>query len=122
MEKKRLNYANLKRLAPGPFTEKVLDALEKGIDFERFKIQLLAVELGDDPFTEKINVTFYVVTPEGQNRRKGQPPGPKLFFTFSNEDTLNGNLQELREFVLDHAQTAESAPTVVRQAGGQLGD
>ena len=120
MEKKRIDFAVLKRMAPGPFSEQMLDALSR-IDVDEMRIEISSIELGDDPVTEKLNVTYFVEDTTKRMRFKGQPPGPKLFFTFTGGASTEENLIEFRKFVKDHARTASRPPRADALAG-HVGD
>ncbi len=123
MDKNKVDFLTLRRLAPGPFSESMLELLSNGVDFESFRIEFKNIELGDDPFTEKLNVSFFVRLPnEKRHRFKGQAPGPRLFFTFTAAKSPERNLSEFRDFVKDFAVTAGTAPFVTLSAGQHMGD
>lgn len=108
---KQIDFVRLKRQAPGRFTEDMLGMLGKGMDFDKFQITMERIELGEDPFTERLEVTFVVcVQGEKTVQPKGVPAGPTLFFTFSADASLDENLAEFQEFVREHAATAATAP------------
>lgn len=112
MEGNRIDFTVLRRLAPGRFSEDMLAKLAKGVHVDDFKIQFLKIELGEDPSTEKLDLTFFVELPHDKLRRQGKAysRGPKLFFTLSSEATVDENLHDLKEFVRQHADTASKAP------------
>jgi hypothetical protein len=122
-ETEKIDFATLRRRAPSRFTEDLLNALSAGVDFSPYSIAIKSLELGDDPFIEKLNATFIVSGPTLRKRRfKGEPEGPKLFFTFTSEVSVAENLKELKEFVADHAHVAETSPTIHAKRTGQQGD
>jgi hypothetical protein len=111
MEESKVNFTNLKRQAPGRFTEELLELLSRGIDLNPYAIEISKIELGENPFVENLDLTFFVTLPED---RKGRPfpgrKGPKLFFTFTSAISAERNLAELREFIREHAAKAAAAP------------
>jgi len=112
MEKNRIDFTALRRLSPGRFSEDALSQLSKGVRVDDFKIDIHKIELGEDPSTEQLNVTFFVRLPEDKAGReaKTQSRGPKLYFTFTSAASIDENFQEFREFVRQHAVTAATAP------------
>jgi hypothetical protein len=102
VERKGNDFTVLRRLAPGRFSEQMLDKLAEHGD-QLAKVRIEAVELGDDPFVEKLNVIFHAVNPEGDF-------GPKLFFTFTAEVSAEENFRDLVTFMEQHMETAASAP------------
>lgn len=120
MDQKNIDFAALKRLAPGRFTEDLLDALKTAVTVDGFHIELAQIELGEDPGFEKVNAVFFVST---DKERPRTPPckGSKLFFTFTSEASLQDNLAEFKVFVREHAETAASAPVILHSMHGHTG-
>jgi len=112
METKKIDFTRLRRLAPGRFSEEILKLLSQGVDFAPYRIEIAGIELGDNPFTEQLSVTFIVTLPDDQKRAryKGQRKGPKLSFTFSADVTPAESLEDFREFVRKNASLAAAAP------------
>jgi hypothetical protein len=112
MEKNKVDFTRLRRLAPGRFSEEMLSLLSAGVDFAQYRIDISRIELGESPFTEQLNVTFIVTLPDDRKRLrlKGQRSGPKLSFTFSASASPEKNLEEFREFVRQNAAAATLSP------------
>ncbi len=122
----QIDFVKLRRSAPGRFTEDMLRKLSASMDFEKFHIRMEQVELGDDPFIEKLDVAFVVSnTNEKAVDPKGISVGPRLFFSFSADASIDENIEEFQEFVREHAATAATAPRFApppRQSAGHTGD
>ena len=116
MDHENADFASLKRLAPGRFTEDMLDALKAGVNVSGVHLEIARIELGEDPIAEKLNAVFLVSTEEDR-RRKPPTRGAKLFFTFTSEASVKENLAEFQEFVRERAATAATPPIVVRSLG-----
>jgi hypothetical protein len=123
MEKQNVDFKRLRRLAPGPFSESMLEKLAQDLDFANFHIAIERLELGDDPFTEELEGTFRV-TIEGHTkvRWKGLPSGPRLYFTFTSSQTPDDNLREFQNFVKEHAITASTSPSQEHRSAGYAGN
>jgi len=100
----------------GPFAERLMAELGKGLDFNGFSIEIKAVELSTNPFSESVSVDFHVtpIRPERSRVRKIKSAGPVLSFSFSASSSVDDNLAEFRKFVSNHAETAATAPQVTR--------
>jgi hypothetical protein len=116
MDMKNVDFATLKRLAPGRFSEDMLAALKTAVNVSGLHLEVGEIELGDDPVAEKLNAVFFVSTEEDRLRN---PPsrGAKLFFTFTSEASVKENLEEFEEFVREHAATAATPPSIARSLG-----
>jgi hypothetical protein len=122
----QVDFVRLRRLAPGRFTEDMLQKLGQGMDFEGFHVTTERVELGEDPFVERLEAAFVVSKQNGNAvQSKGSSVGPTLYFTFSADTSVDENIAEFREFVREHAATAAAAPRFApspRQSIGHTGD
>ena len=123
MEEQKVDFTRLRRLAPGPFSESMLQRLAQGLDFGSFHIAIESLELGDDPFTEELEGTFRV-SMEGQKepRWKELPSGPRLFFTFTSDYSPDDNIKEFQGFVREHAPTAGTTPSLETHHRSAAGD
>lgn len=99
-------FVTLKRKAPGRFSEEMMPLLSEMLNTNNPKLELVHVELGDDPFEEKIEIEVQV--PE--EATKSVSGGPTLFFTLTSELSPAENLKEFREFVAEHSKVAANPP------------
>jgi len=115
MQKQKTDFANVRRLAPGPFAAQMLDLLAKE---PPARVDIINIEVGENPFLEQLEVTFRV---RPHTKYSG---GTKLFFTFSAGASAEENLKEFNEFVKVHAEKAGTAPEGSRGAHhfGSAGD
>ena len=111
MEKKNIDFVELRRMAPGHFTEDMLDALKAGIHVEGYQVNLDRIELGDDPFQEKVEAVF------SMKKEMDPTPAPRLYFTFSSAASVKQNLAEFAEFVREHVETAATPPHIAHSFG-----
>lgn len=105
--KREIDLIEVRRQAPGRFSEEMISSFSEMIKTEANKLELLNIELADDPFQEKLDIEVRVI----QDEPKTISGGPHLFFTFTSEISPAENLKEFREFVNDHAKTASEEPS-----------
>lgn len=116
--REKIDLLTLKRKAPGKFTEDMISALPEALEFDNMSVEVVKLELGDDPFREKLEIDVRV-TPRDQK----DTSGPKLFFTFTSESSTEDNVKEFREFVEQHHETASRSPQMEHgHVAGQGGD
>jgi len=91
----------------GRFVERVDEILTKGIAFEGIKLVIETVELGDDPFIETVNTRFRV---SELSRSPEEASRPSFFFTFTSELSIDDNVRDLKEFVIEQTKLAGIPP------------
>jgi hypothetical protein len=92
------------------------------MDFEGFHVATERVELGEDPFVERLEVAFIVSKQNGNAvHSKGSSIGPTLYFTFSADASVDENIAEFQEFVREHTATAAAAPRFAPSPGQSIG-
>jgi hypothetical protein len=97
-------FVALKRRAPGKFSEKMVAALSEAVRTSQPKLELLSVDLGDDPFQEEISIVVRVCN------EKSHSGGPKLTFAFTAESSVEDNILEFKEFIAERAEGASKSP------------
>lgn len=118
MDREKIDFVALKRKAPGKFSEQIISALPAALKFDGISVEVVKLELGDDPFNEKLEIDVRVNPPEEEAQY-----GPELFFTFTSELSPAENFQEFRDFVEQHHQKALSSPQVEQEfAASHSGD
>ena len=116
-----VSFTTLRRCAPGRFAEEITKALAQGLKVEGFRVAVKSVELGENPFVEEVTVRFAVDRLEG----KGDAPEScgTLVYTFTNETSVDQNVEALREFIQGRWDDAAKSPEVVRRfTFGHTGD
>jgi len=111
-DNEKIKFLTVKRKAPGAFSEAMIPALSRMVQ-ENPTIELIGVDLADDPFQEKLNIK--IRTRDDSDDLCG---GTKLSFTLTSELSIADNLAELQSFIADFGKTAGEAP-VAELAVGQ---
>ena len=133
--RKPLGPFNMKRLYSGRFLKKMGDRLAEGIFViegkKKLRVAILSMELGDNPFFEEIDIRFHL---RNQNEPSGEKPiewiksisfkeettkrneqsekqRQVFFFTFSNEISVEDNLNDFRKYIKDHVIRGANTPT-----------
>jgi hypothetical protein len=104
----------VKRDAPGLFSEQVTAAIAEGVKIPGFDTRTKSLELEDNPFTEELTITL-------EAKRESGTMWVEFVYTFTNESSVEENLQRVRHFVQHNWDTASSVPVVERPHSIKIG-
>ena len=114
------------------FTEKITDYLAKGEPIKsgnrNLYVMVNSIELGDNPLSEEIKIYFHLrETPPPKTEAVWGPRSeeeilvfssdqkgsarPTLVYTFTSELPLEENLDDFRDYIVNHGDKAKEPPT-----------